>query len=109
MSTCFTTRSSASPRRSPAASPLLHISPRKGQDPCRCDGDGDLLPEPRRRIMSELRATTTQGTGISLEESVVETFKASLRGALLRPGEAGYDEARTIHNGMIGRRPALIA
>ena len=40
---------------------------------------------------------------------MVEAFKASLRGALLRPGEAGYDDTRTIHNGMIDRRPALIA
>jgi FAD/FMN-containing dehydrogenase len=59
--------------------------------------------------MSELRVTTTQGMETSLKDTVVETFKASLRGALLRPGEAGYDEARTIHNGMIDRRPALIA
>jgi FAD/FMN-containing dehydrogenase len=33
----------------------------------------------------------------------------SLRGVTLRPGEPGYDEARKIHNGMIDRRPALIA
>ena len=30
-------------------------------------------------------------------------------GALLRPGEPGYDEARHIFNGLIDRRPALIA
>jgi FAD/FMN-containing dehydrogenase len=59
--------------------------------------------------MSELRVTTTQGMETSLKDTVVETFKTSLRGALLRPGEAGYDEARTIHNGMIDRRPTLIA
>src|ERR687891_2615819 len=59
--------------------------------------------------MSELHVTTTQGTEISLKETVVESFQARVRGALLRPGEAGYDEARTIHNAMIDRRPALIA
>ena len=59
--------------------------------------------------MSELRVTTTQGTETALEKTAVEDFQASLRGALLRPGEAGYDEARSIHNGMIDRRPALIA
>jgi len=44
-----------------------------------------------------------------VEESAVEKFKASLRGALLRPGETGYDEARRVWNGMIDKRPALIA
>ncbi|MGH2610557.1 MAG: FAD-binding oxidoreductase, partial [Tepidiformaceae bacterium] len=39
----------------------------------------------------------------------VEAFQASVRGALLRPGGVGYDDARHIHNAMIDRRPALIA
>src|SRR3954470_1712404 len=30
-------------------------------------------------------------------------------GTLTRPGEAGYDEARAVFNGMIDRRPSLIA
>ena len=44
-----------------------------------------------------------------LEESVVETFKKQLRGELLRPGDHAYDSARKVWNGMIDRRPALIA
>jgi FAD/FMN-containing dehydrogenase len=59
--------------------------------------------------MRELRVTTTQGADTGLEETVVEAFQASLRGELLRPGNKGYEEARTIHNAMIDRRPALIA
>ena len=43
------------------------------------------------------------------DQSAVEKFKASLCGELLQPGEPGYDEARKIWNGMIDKRPALIA
>ena len=39
----------------------------------------------------------------------VEKFEDSLRGPLLRPGDDGYDSARTIWNAMIDKRPALIA
>jgi hypothetical protein len=59
--------------------------------------------------MRELRVTTMQGADTGLEDTVVEAFKASLRGALLRPGDVGYEDTRKIHNGMIDRRPALIA
>lgn len=37
-----------------------------------------------------------------------ETFKASLRGNLIRPGDPRYETARKVYNGMIDRRPALI-
>jgi hypothetical protein len=44
-----------------------------------------------------------------LSRSAVEQFASRLRGELLRPGDAGYDDARAIWNGMVRRRPALIA
>jgi FAD/FMN-containing dehydrogenase len=49
------------------------------------------------------------GAEMVLGEGVVETLRTSLRGQLLHAGDAGYDAARTIWNGMIDRRPALIA
>lgn len=33
-----------------------------------------------------------------------ETFKSSLRGELIFPGEEGYDQSRTIWNGVITSR-----
>jgi FAD/FMN-containing dehydrogenase len=36
-------------------------------------------------------------------------FEASFRGQLIRPADAGYDEARRIYNAMIDKRPWLIA
>jgi FAD/FMN-containing dehydrogenase len=45
----------------------------------------------------------------SLSSDSVETLRSALRGQLLQPGDAGYDDARKVWNAMIDRRPALIA
>src|SRR6185312_15409527 len=39
----------------------------------------------------------------------IDSLRRRFRGALLRRGEEGYDEARRIWNGAIDRYPALIA
>lgn len=44
----------------------------------------------------------------SLDTGAIESLKNSLRGQLLLPGEDGYEQARTLWNGMIDKRPALI-
>jgi FAD/FMN-containing dehydrogenase len=46
---------------------------------------------------------------LPIDGAAVQAFGASLGGALLRPGDEGYDAARTLFNAMIDRRPALIA
>jgi FAD binding domain len=43
-----------------------------------------------------------------IAESAVQHFRSSLRGQSFCPGDPGYDEARTIPNAMIDRRPAII-
>ena len=43
-----------------------------------------------------------------LDSETIEAFVAGVRGAVLRPGDEGYDDARSIWNGLIDRRPALI-
>jgi len=42
-------------------------------------------------------------------DSAFQEFRSSVRGQCFRPAEPGYDEARTIPNAMIDRRPAIIA
>jgi hypothetical protein len=62
--------------------------------------------------MADQQVVTIRGSNLGssiLEEAVIDGFKATLQGPLFRPGEAGYDDARKIWNGMIDRRPALIA
>jgi len=39
----------------------------------------------------------------------IAELRPAFSGELLVPGDAGYDEARRVHNGLIDKRPALIA
>ena len=44
----------------------------------------------------------------SLDSSIVDAFAGMIRGQVIRLDDPGYDAARTVRNGMIDRRPALI-
>ena len=46
---------------------------------------------------------------VALDQASIVDLSARFSGVLLRPGESGYDNVRQVHNGMIDRRPALIA
>ena len=56
-----------------------------------------------------MRVLTTDGCDAILEAAAARHFADSLRGRLLQPSDGGYNEARKVWNGMIDRRPALIA
>ncbi|MGD8727536.1 MAG: FAD-binding oxidoreductase [Gemmatimonadales bacterium] len=58
--------------------------------------------------MAGLTVATTTGGTTTIAQEAVDTLTAGLRGALLTAGTPGYDEARTIWNAMIDRKPALI-
>jgi FAD/FMN-containing dehydrogenase len=59
--------------------------------------------------MTELRAVTLTGAEVALGESIIEQFDSKLRGELLRPSDPAYEQARLVWNGLINKRPALIA
>ena len=59
--------------------------------------------------MPDIRILTTDGNEKSLQDQAIQDLAEAMRGRLLRAGDTGYDEARKVWNGMIDRRPALIA
>jgi hypothetical protein len=63
------------------------------------------MPEPENARMADDQVDTV---GASLEEAALNTFRADLRGELLRPGDDDYDAARRVFNGAINKFPALI-
>ena len=54
-------------------------------------------------------ATTVATTQGSLEALAGPDFRATFRGEIIAPGDPRYDDARKVYNGMIDRRPGLIA
>jgi FAD/FMN-containing dehydrogenase len=44
-----------------------------------------------------------------MTEKDIQELRARFRGELITPGDAAYEAARKVYNGMIDRRPALIA
>jgi len=59
-------------------------------------------------ISADIEAVTGGGAKVTLARSDLQLLRDSLRGALLLPGEPGYDDARRVLNASIDRHPALV-
>lgn len=57
--------------------------------------------------MTQLNIATTGATKITISPDDLAALRGSLRGGACLPGDAGYEEARTIWNAMIDRKPGL--
>ena len=44
----------------------------------------------------------------TVPKEAVEGFTTAIRGSVIGPEDAGYDDARAVYNGMIDKRPALV-
>jgi FAD/FMN-containing dehydrogenase len=58
--------------------------------------------------MTELQFRGLKGETITLPVDILMALRPQLRGSLCLQDEAGYDEARTIWNAMIDRRPGAV-
>jgi FAD/FMN-containing dehydrogenase len=58
--------------------------------------------------MANVIMKTSDGATAAVPPEELATLRGQLRGALCLPGEPGYDQARTVWNGMIDRRPAAV-
>src|SRR5260370_14993209 len=58
--------------------------------------------------MTDVQFSGLKGGTIALSNDILMALRPQLRGSLCLPDEAGYDEARTIWNAMIDRRPGAV-
>jgi hypothetical protein len=58
--------------------------------------------------MPDVGILTNSGAETMVQAPTFQAFQASVRGAIIRPGEAHYDSARKTWNAMIDKHPAVI-
>jgi FAD/FMN-containing dehydrogenase len=58
--------------------------------------------------MTDLTVRKLDASSTTITQDTVAALRGKLRGTVVLPGENGYDEARTIWNAMIDRRPGLV-
>jgi len=59
--------------------------------------------------MKNLHVATSEGEHTTLDEKTLRAFKSELKGNLILPDDEPYKKERLVWNGMIDKRPAMIA
>src|SRR5918912_559997 len=62
-------------------------------------------PYERRHPM----AVETRPAGAGVSSEAIQALAATVRGPVVQPDDPAYDEARALYNGMIDKRPRVIA
>src|SRR6185503_16391409 len=81
----------------------------------RCQAHYHLRPgrfAPNRRIpvsTTSVPITGRDGSALDLDDSHLDALGSDLDGSLLRPDDDGYAESVSLWNGMITKRPAIVA
>src|SRR3954471_22321230 len=68
-----------------------------------------LLMQPRRKKTLRSQTRRVPMTSVRSIAEVAGELCATFSGLLLRPADVGYEQARRVHNGLVDKRPALIA
>jgi FAD/FMN-containing dehydrogenase len=65
---------------------------------------------PKEETVSQVNISTTMDANSTTRDpAALDALRTTFRGPLLQPGDTGYEETRQVWNGLIDRRPALIA
>ena len=59
--------------------------------------------------MSAYSITSRDGTSKSLSTDIINNFKENIRGELITPADDQYESVSKLWNGMIDKKPVLIA
>src|SRR5690554_4431771 len=59
--------------------------------------------------MADLKAVSRVGAELTLDKGAIEAFSRTFSGEVVTPASQTYEQSRRVWNGMIDRRPALIA
>src|SRR5680860_175545 len=81
---------------------------RMGQSRVPGESSVDVYLSRKDYMDMETLATSPTPASPPLDDAAVADFHAALRGPILHPDDTGYDEARSVRNGLIDRHPALI-